>query len=234
MKTELYFGVFLFACAVTVGVHFGTTSQNGQIWIAEGALGGTKRHPAAIKREIDFSRLDGAELITATQKRLVTAAKLEIHQHEIGIVLGHFATRGEDGQRRLACDSQFNRLTLRFEADGVADAGEKPVMVIDGPCRSSIKDLGSIEPIFVPYMKILEERPTDMDLSYDEGVNFKFENMGTHWPTQWNLQSVRLYNSHEVRHEVKISHRELYELRQQPFVMSWDVHARVPGSTHSH
>lgn len=229
MRTEFYSGILFFAIAVASGLYVGGSSLNGYVWFASGDMTSNNRNPAAIKREIDFSRLDGAELITATQKRLITAARVEIHQDEVGVVLGHFATRGEDGERRLACDSLYNRLTLHFQAEGISDAGEKPEMTIDAPCRTSIQDLGSIDAVIIPYDKILKENPTNQELSYEEGVQFKFESMTTEWPIHWSLDSVRLYNSEDAEHEVKISHREIREMRTYPLMIHWQDASRVPA-----
>ena len=235
MRSEFIGGVVFFACTVATGFLVGGTSLKGDVWFATNATasasGPNDRNPAAIKREIDFSHLEGAELITATQKRLVSAARVEQHNDGVGVVLGHFATRDADGERKLACDSLYNRLTLFFEAEGMADAGEKPSMQIDAPCRSSIQDVGSIDAIMVPYEKILKERPTNMDLTYEEGVKFKFESMGTEWPHHWGLQTVRLYNSDDASHEIKISSHELREIRSAPLMLHWQETDRVPAQS---
>src|SRR3712207_2818747 len=109
MKSNIFSGLFAFCCAVVVGYFVGSASWSGKIYLAEADLNGNSRNPAAIRKDLDFSRLDGAELITATQKRLVSAAKVVLQDNEVGVELGHFVTRGEDGQRKLACDSHYNR-----------------------------------------------------------------------------------------------------------------------------
>lgn len=230
-KTGSYGAFAIFALALVAGLYGGARSWKGVVYLAD-SRSNSGRNPAAIKRELDFSRLDGAELVTATQKRLVTAAKTIMQDGLVGVELGHFVTRDEHGERRLACDSFYNRITLRFDAEGIASAGEKPAMEIDGPCQTSSKDIASIEPIWIPVEKIMENRPADMDIDFYEGVKFKFDHMGSQWPVSWSLQSVRLYNSTESRHEVKISSRELREIRQRPFVVNWFDPKRVPSAAH--
>jgi hypothetical protein len=226
MMNRIIMGMAFFAFMAFVGYYVGGQSWNGKVLISMGDITDSSRIPAAIRKDLDFSHLDGAELITATQQRLVSAARVVLdpkNQGDLGIELGHFVTRAQDGQRKLACDSYYNRLTLRFEAVGVAEGGEKPLMQIDGPCLTSLTDITSIEPIWIPVQKILKEHPADMDLSYDQNVKFKFESMGTSWPTHWNLQTVRLYNSEEADHEVSISNAELRNIRKQPFLVNWTV-----------
>jgi hypothetical protein len=220
-KNSLFGGLAIFTIAVCVGYFSGTRSWKGVVYLTDDSVLNNSRNPAAIRRELDFSHLDGAELITATQKRLVTAARTIAKEGSIGVELGHFVTRDETGQRRLACDAFYNRLTLRFEADGMASAGEKPVMEIDAPCLTSTKDITAIEPIWIPVKKILATHATNSDLDYFDGVKFKFENMSGDWPMTWSLQSVRLYNSQESSREVNISKGELHEIRSKPFVINW-------------
>lgn len=211
----------VFVLAMVAGLYGGTKSWKGVVYLTDGSRFQNGRKPAAIKRELDFSRLDGAELITATQKRLVTAARTIIRDGLVGVELGHFVTRDANGERRLACDAAYDRIQLIFEADGIASAGEKPEMEIDGPCRSSMTDIASIEPIWIPVEKIMDNRPANMDLDFFEDVKFKFDNMGMSWPVMWSLQSVRLYNSQDPTREVRITTRQMQEIRQQPFVLNW-------------
>jgi hypothetical protein len=215
--------LFVFVIAVVVGYFSGSNSWRGVVYLDDGTLAndGNVRTPAAIKRELDFSHLNGAELISATQKRLVTAARMIIHEGSIGIELGHFVARDESGRRQLACDSIYNRLWLRFDAEGIASAGEKSSMVIDAPCQISGKDLTAIEPIWVPVKQLLESPATNVEFSVTPETKIRFENMSGSWPVMWSLQSIRLYHAGDRKHEVNITTQELRELRSQPFVMNW-------------
>ncbi len=219
----------VFALAIAAGLYGGSKSWNGVVYLADGSRFQNGRTPAAIKRELDFSRLDGAELITATQKRLVSAARTIIQNGLVGVELGHFVTRDEHGQRRLACDYAYDRILLRFEGDGIASAGEKPIMEIDGPCRSSLDDISRIEPVWIPVDKILHTRPANMELDFYQDVKFKFDHMGDTWPLSWNLQYVRLYNSHEPGREVTISAGQIREIRSSPLVVHWFETGREPS-----
>lgn len=235
MKTELYSAILLFVIATSAGLVAGKTSKGGSLWIAAKSTKTKARRPAtaSTKRETDLARLSGAELLTATQDRVISAARIENRNDEIGIVLGHFATRSEDGSRQLACDSTYNRISLHFFADGMADAGEKPSMRIDAPCRSSVQDLSSIDAILIPYEKLLQEKPANMDLTIDD-VKFTFAEMMPEWPRHWALQSVRLYNSEEKSREMLISNREIRQIRGSALMIHFQDTARIPAESKRH
>lgn len=221
-KSGFLSSLAVFALAVSIGYFAGGKSWRGVVYLNDGTLANSNlRTPAAIKRELDFSRLDGAELISATQKRLVTAARMIIHEDAIGVELGHFVTRDENGKRQLACDSLYNRLTLSFDAEGMASAGEKSTMVIDAPCLISEKDITAISPVWVPVKDLLSGPANDVEFTPSPGTRIKFENMSGSWPVMWSLQTIRLYSSSDTGRSVTINSRELRELRKSPFVMNW-------------
>lgn len=215
--------LLLIAVATVFGFKVAISSFDGVVFVSS-TTKANARNPAAIRRDLDFSRLDGAELITASQKRLVTAARVILEHDDMGLELGHFVTRGEDGERQLACD-YYDRVSLRFEAEGIAESGEKSVMEVDGPCRTG-NDITRIDPIWIPVQRILGERPTNMDLTYPdvpalEGISFHFDHMGTQWPSRWALQMVRLYHEDEPGREVTISERDLREILDRPVILNW-------------
>lgn len=229
--TRAFSLVFFFA-ALATGVYMGRTSWDGVVFLSETSSLMKGRNPAAIRKDLDFSKLSGDELITASQKRLVTAARVLLEKETVGLELGHFVTRDENGDRQLACDF-YDRMRLRFEADGIASSGEKPVLEIEGPCRTS-NDITRIEPIWIPVQRILGEKASDMDLTFpdQEGVNFRFRNMSGEWPTRWSLQSVRLYNDRDGGREVSIDGEDLRDLRERPIVLAWPTNERQPSNTH--
>lgn len=219
-------GVFFFVAAA-IGFSSGRSSWNGVVYLTKTSFSGSERNPAAIRRNLDFSKLADDELITASQKRLVTAAKVLLHDGDVGVELGHFVTRDLANEKKLACDF-YNRMVLRFEADGIAVSGDKPVMEIEGPCRIA-DDITRIEPVWIPVRRILGESATDKDISFpdQEGVNFRFLHMGGDWPMRWSLASVRLYNDAEGGREVSISRQEMSDIRENPLVLKWS-HERMP------
>lgn len=222
--------ISIFFVFLIVGVFMGRGSWDGVVFLSHTSSLMKGRTPAAIRKDLDFSKLSGDELITASQKRLVTAARVILEKETVGVELGHFVTRDENGDRQLACDF-YDRMRLRFEADGIATSGEKPALEIEGPCRTS-SDITRIEPIWIPVQRILGEKANDMDLTFpdQDGVNFRFRNMSGEWPMRWNLQSVRLYNDRDGGREVSIAGEDLRDLRERPIVLAWPNNERHPTS----
>jgi hypothetical protein len=230
---SFFAGAALFCIAVAVGGFFGRKSWNGAIYLTSTSFTSNVRNPAAVHRDLDFTRLDGSELITGTHNRLVTAARILLEKNEMGIELGHFVTRDEQGNKQLACE-YYDRMRLTFEAEGIASSGERPLMIVEGPCRTGA-DITRIEPIWIPVMKIISEKPSDMDLTFpdDDGVSFKFKDMTSEWPRRWHLTSVRVFNDAETNRSIEISNDDLLRLGGKPVVLAWPSKFRLPTSSDS-
>ncbi len=215
------FAAFAFCfLAILGGILAAKSSWDGKIFITDGETGsGGVRKPAAIRPDLDFSGLVGAELILATQRRLVSAAKVASHHGEVGVEFGAFVTRDESGQRVHVCH-QYERMTLRFDAEGVAESGVKPVMEVDGPCLPS-RDISRIEPLWIPFEKIREMNASSMDVRFDDSISFRFDDMSSDWPSEWSLQSVRLYDEDEDDRDIIIDSREMRDIIPRPIIISW-------------
>lgn len=224
--TRIAAGLF-FTLMVVSGLYAGSSSWKGVVYLSDGTIANSTRNPAAIQRDLDFSRLDGADLMSATQKRLITAANVIIHEGLVGVELGDFVTRDANGQRRLACDGTYNRLTLRFNAEGIASGGEKPAMQIDAPCHTSPNNAQSIEAVWIPVNQLLKSRAVNSTVEQADGSTLTFENMSGSWPVTWSLDSVRLYDSEAVAQDVRISATELQQLRPHSLMMNWREASRA-------
>ncbi len=224
-------GATLFCVAVGVGGFAGRKSWNGAIFLTSTSFTSNLRNPAAVRRDLDFTRLSGTELLTGTSSRLVSDARVILEKGEMGIELGHFVTRDEQGNKLLACD-YFDRMRLTFEAEGMASSGERPAMIVEGPCRTA-NDITRIEPIWIPVTKIVSEKAADMDLSFpeEEGVTFKFQDMTGEWPRRWHLTNVRVFNDTESNRSVELSNDTLRSIRSRPVVLAWPSKDRLPTSS---
>jgi hypothetical protein len=210
---------FLFV-AVTSGVWVGSSSWGGRIELSKMAQdAGSSRNPATIRSDLDFSSLVGAELLLATQRRLVSEAKILRQNLDVGIELGAFVTRGEDGERLHVCQ-HYDRISMIFEAEGIAVSGRKAGMEIDGPCTPS-QDISRIEPIWIPVSRLLEQPPTDMDISFDNDVDFRFERMVSEWPPMWRLVGVKLYSSNDLTRGLSLSGEELRQHLTEALILDW-------------
>ena len=206
------------AVGCVAGFKAACDSWNGTVIVRQD-YGGNRRGPAAIRRVFDFSRLEGGALRLASQRRLVSDARVILADANVGVELGHFVTRGADGSRLFACE-YFDRLEIQFEGEGVAESGEKATMKVDAPCLMG-QDLNRISPIWIPVARILSQKPADMDLSFADNVKFRFENIPSSWPKTWIMTSVTIFNSQEGGREITISREEMVDIAERPLRMTW-------------
>lgn len=206
-------GMTFFLFAISFGVGYGVMLQTST-W------GPITRDPAAIRHISDFSHLSGTDLTDAMKKRLLTGSSIVRDRQSLGIELGHFAMAKISGERTLACQ-EFKKVTLRFEAEGIATSGERPVMEVEGACEFS-QDLTTIHPIFIPLDRILAEKPSDGEIQYrdDQPVTLRFRGMTEEWPTRWLLTAVRLSNSDEQK-ELLIDAEEVSQILGHPLMVNF-------------
>lgn len=215
-------GVATFAFFACVGFYISFTAWDGMIYVSDLQVKGMSgRVPAAIRKDLDFSRLNGAELMMASQKRLLTAARVITEKDVVGIEFGQFIIRSDEGQRQLACD-YYDRVRVRFEADGIASDGEKPHMEVNAPCATS-SDLARTEPIKIPAREIVSGRAIDGEATFAsvDRTSFKFSHMMDQWPRRWALTEVTLYRESEPGREIHIDQDDMREIQKKPIIIGW-------------
>lgn len=178
------------------------------------------RDPAAVRQVSDFSNLEGSALIGAMKKQLLSGAAVVHENHSLGVELGHFAMAKITGEKTLACQ-EYQQVTLRFEAEGVAISGERPVMEVEGACEFS-SDMTKIQPVFIPLDRVLAERPTDGEIQYREGrpVTLRFRGLPEEWPKRWLLTAVRLFNPLEQK-ELVVDQAEVHQIMGRPVMVNF-------------
>ena len=225
-------GVATFVLFAALGASISLTAWDGMIYVSDLKMKGiSSRGPAAIRKDLDFSRLNGAELMMASQKRLLTAARVVLDNDAVGIEFGQFIIRSEEGQRQLACDF-YDRVRVRFEADGMASSGDKPMMEVNAPCATS-NDIARTEPIWIPAAEIVAGRAVDGDATFAsvERTTFKFSNMMEQWPRKWAVTEVTLYRESEPGREIHIDQSDMREFKRKPIVISWpSADSRLPAA----
>jgi hypothetical protein len=215
-------GVFTFGLFACIGFFISLNAWDGMIYVSDLKVKGMSgRLPAAIKKDLDFSRLNGAELMMASQKRLLTAARVVTDKNAVGIEFGQFIIRSDEGQRQLACDF-YDRVRVRFEADGLASGGEKPQMEVNAPCATS-SDLARTEPIWIPANEIIEGRAVDGEATFAsvERTSFKFTQMMDKWPKRWAVTEVTLYRESEPGREIHVDQEDMRDFKRKPIVIDW-------------
>ncbi len=180
-----------------------------------------RRDPAAIKRVYDFSHLEGGALSFATKQRLLTGIKVVGGPHGVGLELGHFVIKTEDGQKTFACQ-RYQRIVLEFKGDGSAVAGESPKMEVEGDCQMS-SDINSISALEIPVSQILAQPANDgeFDFRSKQSVKVRFSNVADQWPVSWQLISIRLYNAENPQSEVIVSTQEIHEITSHPVILNF-------------
>ena len=179
----------------------------------------SSRDPAAIRRMYDFSNLQGSALQTALQHRLVDGARVVANEGKQGVELGHFVVMNDKGEKVFACQ-KYNKVILSFEADGVAVAGEKPELEVEGPCEMA-ENINTIAPVWVPLARVLGEPVSDGEFDFKEGqpVRLRFKAVADNWPKNWALKSVRLTSGGgEV---IDVNPDALRERLDKPLVLSF-------------
>ncbi len=179
------------------------------------------RKPAAIGRGLDFSNLDGSELLLASSKRLVSSARMLLKESNVGLELGNFVVKNSEGKKVLAC-SAYDRVQVEFLADGIAEAGRVPKMTIESLCKEGT-DLTRIHPIWIPVDQITAQTPGNLEMQVWEKdpVGIKLSEMGTQWPKTWNLVSVKLFKKDSKEAEIFIGPKDVRDLRDAPLQMVW-------------
>lgn len=181
----------------------------------------SSRDPAAIKKVYDFSHLEGSALDFAAKQRLIDGAKVVRDNLDIGVELGHFVIRGNDGEKVFACQ-KFSKVILSFEGDGVAVAGELPKMEVEGTCEIS-SDINSIAAVWIPVSRIIGEPVADGEFDFREGhpARLKFANVSDQWPKIWMLKSLKLVDPSGINGEVSVPAEELKQILKKPFLVTF-------------
>jgi hypothetical protein len=181
-----------------------------------------RRDPAAIKKVFDFSHLDGSALSYATKNRLLSGAKVVSANNTVGLELGHFVIRAEDGSKVFACD-RYNHVTMVFQGDGSAVAGQSPVMEVEGDCSLS-GDINSIAALMIPVQKVLGEPVSDGDFNFKETHNLRirFGNVADQWPTVWKLVGIKLFNDEAPDAGVAVTPDEIDQYHHKPVILDFN------------
>lgn len=178
------------------------------------------RDPAAIRKTYDFSDLDGSALSAASKQRIIAGYSIKHEADSVGISLGNFVVRGADGQKEFAC-RRYQKIILSFAGEGMAVAGEKPIMEVEGHCFVS-EDINMISALWVPVNRILGEAVADGEFDFWEqnAVRIRFANVSDQWPLQWALTKVKLSNDNNE--EVTIEESDLQAMLDRPLVLEFN------------
>jgi hypothetical protein len=208
------------SCFFLIGFSIVVSSDKSKpLQTADNGSRKTARDPAAIRKTYDFSELDGSALSAASKKRIIAGYSVKHEADSVGISLGNFVVRGQNGEKEFAC-RRYQKITMAFSGEGVAVAGEKPVMEVEGHCSVS-EDINMIAALWVPTARILGEPVADGEFDFWEqnSVRIRFANVTDQWPTQWALVKVKLSNDNNE--EVTIDLSDLQQMLDRPLVLEF-------------
>jgi|GEM_PF-4723241 len=161
---------------------FYSISEN--ISIQRGLTDEQTRDPAAIEGKIfQITSLSSEQIKTQLQKKI-----------EITPTIDGKKTILFSGFSSALCKNYF-AIEIEFTAEGVAVAGEPPVMKIVAPCTAA-QNPAEIAAINLPIEKILNQKTRNAEYSFD-GFNavVTFSNSADEWPRQWILKRVEFKNA---------------------------------------
>ena len=183
-----------------------------------------KRNPAAIPRKkvFDFSHLEGGALDVAIRKQILNNTESIEKDGRVGFRFGHFLVKGHGGDSTSACDV-YDRVTLHFEAEGLATNGKRPQLSVSGKCSPS-ENLAFIKTIWLPVAKLRESLPKESEYSFEEegSVHVSLQNADFSWPGYWVMTGITLSHQTENRVPFEISRKDIVQASSDPIFMDWD------------
>ncbi|MCB0420713.1 MAG: hypothetical protein KDD61_06940 [Bdellovibrionales bacterium] len=179
------------------------------------------RHPAAINKQFDFSHLEGSQLISHSQERLLAAAKILMNEESVGIELGHFVSKNANGSKEFACRA-YDKVVLVFKAGDMLVHGEPPEMLVQGPC-SYENSSDHINAIWIPMAKILKQKTGNISLDFHEvgNISISFSNIGDEWPRVWGLAAIQLKSTEIPGKEISIDENRMRDILEKPITFFW-------------
>lgn len=210
-------GVLVFCAMFAVGIYSAYRSWNSVVYVYVG----NSRMPAAVPKVFDFSNLRGGDLRMASTRRLLEDVKLIKGEEAVGVELGHFVTMGPSGRREFACQA-YNKIEMVFFADGIAESGEIPEMTVNSGCIMGA-DMNRISTIWVPNMIAGKQKTSTnvISLNNENPVAVQFTHVGSEWPTDWVLKTIRLYSDQNPAYEMKFDQMEIRSITPDRLRLTW-------------
>ena len=213
-------GLVLFVTTLVCGVLISRNSWNGYVYVYVP----DQRSPSAIPRRHDLTRFAGQELTKRIHERLIGDARILHRESDLGIELGQFVTENSDRKKVFAC-SVYDKIEMRFVAEGIATGGNLPVMEVMGNCEINSEQVNWIKPIWIPAGRLIKEPAINKEISFfdAEPVSLKFSHMSDQWPSQWVLDSVRLVSSNGVAEDVQLSRDRIRLALPRSLILEWEA-----------
>jgi hypothetical protein len=180
-------------------------------------LASSSRSPAAIRKEFDYSNIQGDDLDKKFQERLIAGAKASSDSGNIGIDLGNFVI-SEGSEKIFAC-KKYSVVVIEFVGDGQAINSELPKMEVQGECVVN-NDINYISGPKIPVQELLGTPVAEGDFTFGK-VKLKFTNVSDQWPKTWKVVSVRVFNLQNASEQIIVKEKQISELRQNPIIINF-------------
>jgi len=196
-------------------------SREFPVEVANWTNANSRRDPASIQRNYDFSKLEGSALSYAAKQRLLDGAEVVHSASGVGVELGHFVIRGQDGQKEFACQ-RYPTLVMTFDGEGSAVGGELPRMEVEGACDMS-SDINRISALYIPVARIIGEPVADGEFDFREGkqIKLRFANVSDQWPKTWQLRGIKLVDPSGKYSELNVQPDEVREILKKPLTLTF-------------
>lgn len=156
------------------------------------------REPTAVPRQFDLTFVQQGKFGLHARQALLENLKLE-QSADKGwkIEVPNFVTKDKFGYRELICE-KYNRVSLEFQAEGVAVSGKHPMMTVEGPCNYSSEPMAKYLQAFeIPGSLFERETAEDFNVLVGNDIQFwvRMTDVPNFWPEEWVLSSVRFFQT---------------------------------------
>lgn len=211
-----FLGSLLFVIGVASGIGYVVQSWYGEKFVSLINLSeNPQREIAAVRKMLDVSQYEGSLFSSLSSHKLITNAQIAKDENYFTVTLGHYVMKTKEGKLFLACQ-MYDKVHLKYVAEGIASNGELPKMEITGDCNLLSNDINHIAPIKIPAKQIMAQQPGDGEINFHDNLNVTvhFSNITDTWPKQWALKSVILTDSKKSQFDA------LLETTQVPLTVS--------------
>lgn len=169
----------------------------------------------------DLTELEPQEFNKAFKLALVQGLQVHRSKENLGLSWGLFLLKNEAGSKVYACE-KYPNMELILKAEGIANSGNIPTLILRGPCRAS-DDGQKILPWPLPlkdlYKNVRENPLWRVPLEgRQESFVISAQYLYNEWPDFWNVVGLKLYNETD---SLEIDGYEIISILDQPLTLDF-------------
>ena len=187
----------------------GVASFEGQVQSSERA------------RVFDLTDLESGELVKAAKIALVEGLQLKKRPGAVGLAWGQFLLNNESGGKVYACQ-KFPHFEMTLQAEGIANSGNIPTIIIRGPCISSDDGRHTVA-LMIPLKGLRESLRENAAYRVNLGEGgesfiMSAQYLYNDWPRYWNVIQIKLSSDAEI---LSMDGYEIISLLDQPLTLDF-------------